>query len=297
MTLWKWSPTAADNDDADSTINLRENQSPSTYNNAVRAVMAAVAKYRDDMSGNLVLGGTSIAYTVTTAQGLTALTDGFTFRARMNATSGATPTLAVDGLAAKAIQSVAGTAIPTGALPINSIQSFAYDSTADAWIVGSRFAELTDTNLIAPAGTTMLFVQTNAPTGWTKGSTHNDKALRVVTGAAGNGGSSAFSTVFASRTPAGTIGGTAISIAQMPLHGHPFRVRNADSSPDVNGGFEVSVTGTRTNYPAFTGTPSDTNGEQIGGSGGGQTHDHSFTGTAMDFAVHYVDVILATKDA
>src|SRR5262245_4467957 len=50
------------------------------------------------------------------------------------------------------------------------------------------------------AGTVMLFVQTSAPTGWTKGSTHNDKALRLVTGAAGAGGSTAFTTVFASRT-------------------------------------------------------------------------------------------------
>jgi hypothetical protein len=30
------------------------------------------------------------------------------------------------------------------------------------------------------AGTLMLFQQTAAPTGWTKQTTHNDKALRVV---------------------------------------------------------------------------------------------------------------------
>ena len=51
-------------------------------------------------------------------------------------------------------------------------------------------------------GTAMLFAQTAAPTGWTKSTTHNDKALRVVSGTAGSGGSTAFTTVFASRTPA-----------------------------------------------------------------------------------------------
>ena len=47
----------------------------------------------------------------------------------------------------------------------------------------------------------MLFQQTAAPTGWTKQTTHNDKALRLQTGTVGTGGSVAFSTAFA--TPAG----------------------------------------------------------------------------------------------
>ena len=45
-----------------------------------------------------------------------------------------------------------------------------------------------------PSGTSMLFQQTSAPTGWTKQTTHNDKALRIVTGSVGTGGSVAFST-------------------------------------------------------------------------------------------------------
>lgn len=59
-----------------------------------------------------------------------------------------------------------------------------------------------------PTGTKMVFVQTAAPTGWTKDVTHNNKALRIVNGTAGTGGTTAFTTVFASRTPAGTIGNT-----------------------------------------------------------------------------------------
>jgi len=135
MTVFKWSQTAADNDDADSSINFRENQAPSTYNNAARAVMAAVKKWFDDEGGNLVTGGTSTAFTITSNQGYIALTDGISVTARMSATSGAAPTLAVDGLTAKAIQSAYGVAVSTGALLSGAIYKFTYDSTADAWIV------------------------------------------------------------------------------------------------------------------------------------------------------------------
>lgn len=97
-----------------------------------------------------------------------------------------------------------------------------------------------------PSGTAMLFAQTAAPTGWTKSTTHNDKALRVVSGTAGSGGTVAFSTAFVSQavngsvsttttntTATGTIGtavgyttatgtnsGTAITTAQLPAHNH-----------------------------------------------------------------------------
>ena len=58
------------------------------------------------------------------------------------------------------------------------------------------------------AGTLMLFQQTSAPTGWTKQTSHNNKALRVVTGSASSGGSTAFTSVFASRTPSGSVSGS-----------------------------------------------------------------------------------------
>ena len=55
------------------------------------------------------------------------------------------------------------------------------------------------------SGTLMLFQQSAAPSSWTKESTHNDKTLRVVTGNVSPGGSTAFSSVFASRSVAGNI--------------------------------------------------------------------------------------------
>jgi hypothetical protein len=135
MTMFKWSTTAATNDDVDSSVNWQEGQSPGSVNNSARAMMAAIAKFRDDAAGNLVTAGSSTVYTLTTNQVFTALTDGIAVTARMDETSGAAPTLNVDGLGAKSIASVYGTAIPTGYLLGGGVYTFVYDSTDDKWIV------------------------------------------------------------------------------------------------------------------------------------------------------------------
>jgi microcystin-dependent protein len=147
-----------------------------------------------------------------------------------------------------------------------------------------------------PAGTRMLFQQTAAPTGWTKDVTHNNKALRLVSGTVGTGGSVAFTTAFASQSVAGAVGNTALTIAQMPLHGHPFRTSNESSSTSKTNGGLMMDDGTNVNNPAYTGTPTATAGQQIGGTGGGEAHTHTFTGTAINLAVQYVDFIIAEKD-
>lgn len=75
-------------------------------------------------------------------------------------------------------------------------------------------------NLGFPTGTAMLFLQTAAPTGWTKSTTHDNKALRIVSGTVTSGGSVAFTSAFGSQTPAGTVGGTALTEAQLATHTH-----------------------------------------------------------------------------
>ena len=133
-----------------------------------------------------------------------------------------------------------------------------------------------------PAGTAMLFAQTSAPTGWTKSTTHNDKALRVVSGTASSGGSVAFSTAFASQGVSGTVGNTTISTSEMPSHTHVMR-----QGPGYAGG------------PAgrpVTDAGINTQNMNTGATGGGGAHNHSFSGTAINLAVQYVDVIIATKD-
>lgn len=79
--------------------------------------MASIAKWRDDLYG-LTTGGTSTAYTVTTNSTYASASDmsGAVFTIIPNATSGASPTLAVDGLTARAINLSTGVAVPTGYL-------------------------------------------------------------------------------------------------------------------------------------------------------------------------------------
>jgi len=169
------------------------------------------------------------------------------------------------------------------------------------------------------SGTKMLFQQSTAPSGWTKDSTHNDKALRVVTGTISTGGSTAFSTVFASKTPAGTVttnisgntGATTLSVNQIPSHYH--FVADAGTNPGVqtlsssNTLIAGPVAGNPDGQFAYTlgaksGTADRGRSSSVGNTG---SHTHSigniagtsnFSGTSMDFNVNYVDVIIATKD-
>jgi len=149
------------------------------------------------------------------------------------------------------------------------------------------------------AGTAMLFKQTAAPTGWTKDTTNNnDSALRIVTGTAGSGGSVGFTTALASQTPSGSVsvnvsglsaGATTLSTAQMPSHTHASG-KNAGALYDQSDTIALAGNG----------------GGQwtTGAQGGGGSHSHSmsgsatgtFTGNAINLAVKYVDLIVATKN-
>lgn len=134
-----------------------------------------------------------------------------------------------------------------------------------------------------PTGSLMLFQQTAAPTGWTKQTTHNDKSLRVVSGAASSGGTTAFTSVFTSRTPSGSVGNTTLNSSQMPSHSH--------STDQTLGNFPYGGLAWPSGY---NNAGSPTSG--TGGAGGNGAHNHGFTGTAMDFAVQYVDLIIAIKN-
>jgi hypothetical protein len=132
-----WSQTAADNATADSAVNWAEGQAPSSVNNSARAEMASVAKYRDDTAGTLTTGGTSTAYTITSNQtfGSLAELDGNELTVKFNATNGASPTLNVDGLGAKALHAFVGAAVPTGALLENSIHRLTYDNSNNCFVI------------------------------------------------------------------------------------------------------------------------------------------------------------------
>jgi hypothetical protein len=145
-----------------------------------------------------------------------------------------------------------------------------------------------------PPGTKMLFQQTNAPTGWTKDVTHNNKALRVVSGAAGSGGSWNFTDVFTNRSISGTAAGNYADIAinyhtlswnEMPAHTHDFPHYGGSGGGGTSSGGTV-------NYRTTTSA-----GASWGHTHGVTQNPHGHTLSAsVDMAVAYVDLIIATKN-
>lgn len=159
--------------------------------------------------------------------------------------------------------------------------------------------------VLIPSGTLMLFVQTTAPTGWTKSTTHNDKALRVVSGSASSGGNTSFSVTFANRTPTGNVGNTTLTAAQsgLPQHSHGVtdpthtHTQSTSSSDGASGRADASSGGTI--YTGVSNIDASATGISIqnaGPSAASESHGHSWTGSPIDFTVQYVDVIIATKD-
>lgn len=132
---------------------------------------------------------------------------------------------------------------------------------------------------VIPAGTLMLFQQTNAPTGWTKQTTHNNKALRVVSGTASSGGSVAFTTAFASGLSANA---TTLAETQIPSHRHSTTRTRQNIAAPGSGGDGWAANGADSGSATF-------NTNLVGG---GESHTH----TLPSFDVQYVDIIIASKD-
>jgi len=148
-----------------------------------------------------------------------------------------------------------------------------------------------------PAGTVMLFYQAAAPTGWTQVTTQNDKALRVVSGTGGGtGGSVAFTTAFASKAVTGTVGttgDTTLDATQIPSHTHAPGGTGGGSFIIGSSSSGISGYSAGANYTSTRGRSTTA----ATGSGGAHSHGGgTFTGTAINLAVQYIDTIIATKN-
>jgi hypothetical protein len=284
--LQSWSKTASSNASADSSVNWAEGMAPSAINNSARAEMASAAMWRDDNAGMITTGGTSTAFTATSNQTLT-LADGVSITLQMSATSGATPTLNVDSTGAKPIQSLSGTAIPTGALRQGGLYQFTYRSSPDAWIAignpGQEFA----------SGTAMVFYQNTAPTGWAiVTSNTDDRALRIVSGSGAGGGTggalagtTAFTSVFAARTlAANQLPNMTLTVTD-PGHTHTYEKGSYTSGPGGSGTTRDATGQTGT-------TSSDTTDITVAID---NTSRGSVAQQTIDFAVKYASCVICTK--
>lgn len=168
--------------------------------------------------------------------------------------------------------------IPTGAI-LNSATATA-DPGAALGLATKQYVDA-QVALLIPSGTIMVMQQTSCPSGWTKGATHNNKALRLVTGTVTTAGSVAFTTAFAAGSIPAATGSHTLTTAESPAHTHDVPA----ASDTIGAGSSLASPYDSTPVGAATTTTS---------SGGGGGHTHTIAGQSLD--VQYVDVVLCSKD-
>ena len=195
-----------------------------------------------------------------------------------------------------------------------------YSGTAMQWQASSPSV---------PSGSVMLFAQSSAPSGWTKSTSHNNKALRVVSGSGGgSGGSVGFTSAFQNHNVS-ISGSDTVSISisgdctgsqvmyrnttqaflttdQMPSHQHDYDVPRGTTGSSY--GFQDTATGTSSGLQKVASTGGSNyhthaiimyyiNGSNFSFSGSDSWSDTvSISGSdSVNTAVQYVDVIICTK--
>lgn len=149
MSIYDWSVTAANNDNADANINWTEGQNANTVNNSARAQMAAVAAFLAQINGSVTSTGAGNAYAVASPAGntITAYAAGNIFCFKADKTNTASATLNVDGLGAKTLKKYGDTNLAANDIETGDLVFCQYDGTNFQVL-----SALGNTNLEALAG-------------------------------------------------------------------------------------------------------------------------------------------------
>lgn len=161
MTLYKWSQTATSDATADPTINWQEGQAPSTVNDSARAMMAATAKYRDDISGAIVTSGSSTAYTVSSYQVFDSLVHlaGQMIAFTPHITNAATVTLSVDSLTPRPLRTAPGVELVAGTIIQGTPYVATYNNSDGAFYLRGFYGNLYN----VPIGAGMQYFGATTP--------------------------------------------------------------------------------------------------------------------------------------
>lgn len=139
--LKAWSLTAADNGSADTNINMAEGMAPAALNNGVRAEMAAVKGFANQITGAKTTGGSANAQTFTSdsvAAISTAYAAGMAFRFKAGYTNSGAATLNVDGVGAKSIKKGgAQAALVANDIVAGGIYDVTYEAGGDCFILSN----------------------------------------------------------------------------------------------------------------------------------------------------------------
>lgn len=139
-SIFDWSVTTGDNDDADTDINWLEGQAGQTINNSARAMMAKVGALVKALKGAYVTTNVSNAYSIAVDFEPSALSKGWVGIVRFNAANTGAATLAIGSLAAADLRDRDGTALSSGFIAANSFHLVMYDTTASYYRILSKAA-------------------------------------------------------------------------------------------------------------------------------------------------------------
>jgi hypothetical protein len=187
-----WSTIPGSNQSVDPDIFSADSQSPSTVDDNIRSVMAAVAKYHKDTDGALTASGTANALTATTNQVLISgqLTGGLGILVKAaNANTTVAVTFAPDGLTAQPIKRADGSALAIGSIQPNMLLDLAYaPGTSEWWAknippVTTGITGVTDgSNALAGQVGEFLSVTGVATSGYSSGTPANAATLALTAG-------------------------------------------------------------------------------------------------------------------
>lgn len=158
----------------------------------------------------------------------------------------------------------------------------------------------------APAGTTMAFQQSTAPTGWVAQTTNDDYAMRVTIPAnfVGTSGANGFHSLLSG---AAVVDGHTLSVGEMPSHAHSDAGHNHTDSghshvlaANIYEAFSAAtfsgpgansiaqVTNPSVNAASANIQPASAN---IQNTGGGGSHNHGLS----NFNYKYMDFVIGVK--
>jgi hypothetical protein len=199
-------------------------------------------------------------------------------------------------------------------LTVNNSVFYAANGTVNATSFSGNGSSLTGVSSI-PSGTTALFFQGAAPTGWTQNTdaSINTTTLRVVTGTGGGtGGADAFSSVFtgSKSTDSGAISFTDLGSASVPssLSVGSYTLSTPEIPSHNHTANDISPFGTAAGYPPATHYNPPAPDTASAGGGGGHSHpisgSLSLSGSASATTplsvpamnLKFANVVAATKD-
>lgn len=138
----QWSTAAASNDDA-SPDGAPEGMAPSGVNDTLREMMAATARWYQDLTGNRTTTGSGNAFALTTSSSHAALTDQNLIIFRADRANTGAATLNVDSLGALDIVTPDGSSLPANTITTDGIYLVAFDELAspDRYVLLSKTSD------------------------------------------------------------------------------------------------------------------------------------------------------------